>query len=413
MLSHKFLSPYGYVGSSCFPWAELVAASDGNLRMTHHGSNQKTPFHILADQISETICQLAKLHEQELEEARHANARLQCHDIGNAVDEKVVRVEEVEPFVFYSSDEPELSWPGKDSVNGPVLTEKAPRAAPRLNVDLLKVFRDVDSQSTDKQVGAKTARLHAAAEHAAKTIGHGLQAAAEHAADFSIAKTIGHGLHAAAEHADEDVSASTPHSDQEAHKATGDPRKAADTDQHITADNVNYGEEGDSQISGQLRTQGSTPSFAPQIVHTQSRSWNNAPSHKFRQFHIRQAWFDSDEFRGVMLSETMDGDFAARDSASRAKERRHSPAIFQGIDEHRWYILNPESKVRTFWVLLYVYFLSSDLFFVPFDICFEPQETRFHSVMQLVSTIFWTADIPLTFITGVPTLNGLQTLDAR
>ncbi|CAE8582380.1 unnamed protein product, partial [Polarella glacialis] len=62
-------------------------------------------------------------------------------------------------------------------------------------------------------------------------------------------------------------------------------------------------------------------------------------------------------------------------------------------------VMRPSCLQRLSWDLLSVMILTYDVLLIPFE-AFEPEETTFLAVMDWITVIFWTVDIPVQFLTG-------------
>lgn len=134
---------------------------------------------------------------------------------------------------------------------------------------------------------------------------------------------------------------------------------------------------------------------------------------RFFQYRMRRPWSDFKEFDDIkishelttlMLQSRITKKFSAivskRDLIKRQKVTRFSCVS--------WLISHPDSIGRSLWTLACMILLLYDFFLVPVDICFELERTRFTFCMNYGTTIFWTIDIVYSFLTGVHTKTHVE-----
>jgi hypothetical protein len=71
----------------------------------------------------------------------------------------------------------------------------------------------------------------------------------------------------------------------------------------------------------------------------------------------------------------------------------------------RHVILNPNCKKRTFWDLASMFLVLYDMIMIPFGF-FEPEDTTGLKVLSWTTRLFWTADMPMSFLSGYIAKDG-------
>jgi len=71
----------------------------------------------------------------------------------------------------------------------------------------------------------------------------------------------------------------------------------------------------------------------------------------------------------------------------------------------RHFILNPNNVIRSVWDIMSMLLVLYDMIMVPFGF-FEPEDTVGMTTMEWVTRLFWTADIPMSFVSGFVTSDG-------
>lgn len=113
----------------------------------------------------------------------------------------------------------------------------------------------------------------------------------------------------------------------------------------------------------------------------------------FRHFYVRPVWFEDSKYSKLTLHEIIEQE---KDMGKFLTVNQ----VYKGKKSH-WFLLNPNSNIRGFWLVTCLSLLLYDVVNVPFAVCFEPEETKFAKGFDAFCACFWTVDILLNFITGV------------
>eukprot|EP00930_Biecheleria_cincta_P026051 TRINITY_DN18429_c0_g1_i1.p1 TRINITY_DN18429_c0_g1~~TRINITY_DN18429_c0_g1_i1.p1 ORF type:complete len:1323 (-),score=214.52 TRINITY_DN18429_c0_g1_i1:779-4429(-) len=98
-----------------------------------------------------------------------------------------------------------------------------------------------------------------------------------------------------------------------------------------------------------------------------------------------------------------------RDAEMLSWDRKHMNDMEKDDeDEDSWWVAqwiqqrlvaNPRSSKRLVWDVIGILLIAYDIVFIPFQV-FNPPSNNFTSFMSMFGTVFWTADIPLSFLVG-------------
>lgn len=121
------------------------------------------------------------------------------------------------------------------------------------------------------------------------------------------------------------------------------------------------------------------------------------------------------------------GRFMMRSPWSEHQDLLKAPLYFTNSDHQRFFanssttqqvlvdpgicklpVLHPDSVYKAFWVMGCVILLLYDVVTVPVSICFQSEDTAVTKTIDMISLLYWTLDIPVTFLTGVPTTKHVE-----
>jgi len=66
-----------------------------------------------------------------------------------------------------------------------------------------------------------------------------------------------------------------------------------------------------------------------------------------------------------------------------------------------WYILSPTSRLRLCWDIITMVLVAHDMAVIPVEMAFETGDNLMSDLLFYPCLLFWSADIPLTFMTGI------------
>lgn len=165
-------------------------------------------------------------------------------------------------------------------------------------------------------------------------------------------------------------------------------------------------DDGDGAVSNMESNHVSRDDSKERVEQQPSAAMGGAKS-QGHQFMMRARWMDYRRYRNVKLtlperhSQTKvltDSDRSFYDDAKSYDDRGGHVAC----------VVNPSSRYRLLWVLGCVVLLLYDVIVVPMNVCFDMSDTSFTKVMDMIAMIYWTLDIPFTFLTGLHTSTHLE-----